>query len=67
MDNTSATALYARVSSQRQVEELTIQSQVAAIRQRIEEDSMMVDDDRCFLDEGFSGSTLQRPAVLGSA
>jgi site-specific DNA recombinase len=63
MDATTSVALYARVSSQRQADELTIQSQIAALRQRIEEDGSRVDDERCFLDEGYSGSTLVRPAL----
>jgi len=63
MDGSVNVALYARVSSQRQAQELTIQSQVAALRQRIEEDGAAVDEALCFLDEGYSGSTLQRPAL----
>ncbi len=63
MDNTLAAALYARVSSQRQAEGLTIQSQVAAIQERIRQNGLAVDEERCFLDEGYSGSTLQRPAL----
>ena len=63
MDQTVSAALYARVSSQRQADGLTIQSQVAALRQRIEHDALRVDDERCFLDEGYSGSTLVRPAL----
>ena len=63
MDGSVNVALYARVSSQRQAQELTIQSQVAALRQRIEEDGGVVDEALCFLDEGYSGSTLQRPAL----
>lgn len=56
-------ALYARVSSQRQAGEATIQSQLAALRQRIVDDGLHVDDERSFLDEGFSGATLVRPAL----
>jgi site-specific DNA recombinase len=63
MDDTLNVALYARVSSQRQAEEMTIQSQVAAIRERIKQDGLLVDEAFCFLDEGYSGSTLQRPAL----
>jgi site-specific DNA recombinase len=56
-------ALYARVSSERQAEELTIQSQVAALRERIRSDGRTLDNELCFLDEGYSGSTLVRPAL----
>lgn len=56
-------ALYARVSSQRQADELTIRSQVAALRQRMEQEGLAVEDELMFLDEGYSGSTLVRPAL----
>ena len=56
-------ALYARVSSERQADELTIQSQVAALRQRIVADGCKVEPELCFQDEGFSGGTVQRPAL----
>jgi site-specific DNA recombinase len=56
-------ALYARVSSQRQAEALTIQSQVAALRERIAADGLHVDEECCFLDVGISGTTLVRPAL----
>ncbi|MCI0642689.1 MAG: recombinase family protein [Gemmataceae bacterium] len=63
MDDTTRVALYARVSSARQADELTIQSQVAALRQRIAADRCKLEPELCFLDEGFSGSTMLRPAL----
>ncbi len=63
MDDTIRAALYARVSSEHQTDELTIQSQVAALRQRISQDGLKLDEELCFLDEGYSGSTLIRPAL----
>jgi site-specific DNA recombinase len=63
MDDTVSVALYARVSSQRQADELTIRSQVAALRQRIEQDGFRLEEEHCFLDDGYSGSTLLRPAL----
>lgn len=63
MDGTRRVALYARVSSQRQAESLTIASQVAALGERIAADGERVDDEMCFLDDGVSGSTLLRPAL----
>jgi len=56
-------ALYARVSSERQAQENTIDSQVEALRTRIREDGLTVDEELCFTDEGYSGSTLVRPAL----
>jgi site-specific DNA recombinase len=63
MDETIRVALYARVSSEQQTDELTIRSQVAALRQRIAEDGLNLDEELCFLDEGYSGSTVIRPAL----
>lgn len=63
MDQTIRAALYARVSSERQADELTLHSQVAALKRRIEADGYQVESELCFLDEGFSGSTMLRPAL----
>jgi site-specific DNA recombinase len=63
MNDTIRVALYARVSGERQADELTIDSQVAALRQRIAADGCKVESELCFSDEGFSGSTMQRPAL----
>jgi DNA invertase Pin-like site-specific DNA recombinase len=56
-------ALYARVSSQQQADANTIASQVAALRARIRSDGLTLDEELCFLDEGYSCSTLFRPAL----
>jgi site-specific DNA recombinase len=56
-------ALYARVSSDHQAEEGTIASQVEALTGRIAAEGLPCDPDLQFLDEGFSGSTLIRPAL----
>jgi len=56
-------ALYARVSSEQQAEEHTIDSQVAALRTRVTEDGLSLAAEREFLDEGYSGATLVRPAL----
>jgi site-specific DNA recombinase len=63
MEDTTRVALYARVSSEQQANELTIQSQVTALRQRIAQHGLRVDEELCFLDEGYSGSTVIRPAL----
>src|SRR5437588_11167865 len=57
------TALYARVSSDQQAEAHTIGSQVAALRARVADDGLVVPAEREFLDDGFSGATLVRPAL----
>jgi site-specific DNA recombinase len=56
-------ALYARVSSQQQAEANTIASQVEALQARVRSDQLVLDAELCFLDEGYSGSTLLRPAL----
>jgi len=56
-------ALYARVSSEQQADEHTIDSQVAALRTRVTEDGLLIPAEREFLDEGYSGATLVRPAL----
>ena len=56
-------ALYARVSSEQQATAHTILSQVVAVRQRIAEDGFVLLAEREFIDEGYSGATLLRPAL----
>jgi len=56
-------ALYARISSDQQTVSNTIQSQVAALHARIQKDGGELIEERQFVDEGYSGSTLVRPAL----
>ena len=56
-------ALYARVSSEQQAQQQTIASQVAAVRQRIAADGLLLAEECCFVDDGVSGTTLARPAL----
>jgi site-specific DNA recombinase len=56
-------AIYARVSSELQAQRGTIGSQVEALRQRVREDSLSLDEELCFIDDGYTGSTLVRPAL----
>lgn len=56
-------ALYARVSSEQQVKENTIASQLAELRQRIARDGLALLAEHCFVDDGHSGSTLVRPGL----
>jgi predicted site-specific integrase-resolvase len=56
-------AIYARVSSERQPEEGTIESQVAGLRELAAGRGLIVDEEFVFCDEGISGATLTRPAL----
>ena len=56
-------AFYARVSSEQQAQESTIESQVAVLQERIRSDGLSIDDELRFIDDGYSGSTLMRPAL----
>ena len=56
-------AIYARVSSEQQAEAGTIASQVEALKQRVGEDGLHLSEELCFIDEGYSGATLVRPAL----
>jgi site-specific DNA recombinase len=58
-----AAAIYARVSSDQQAAAHTIASQVAALRERVTLDGLVLPEAMQFLDEGYSGATLVRPAL----
>jgi site-specific DNA recombinase len=56
-------ALYARVSSESQARDNTIASQVTALRERIAADGFQLEPDHNYVDEGYSGAILLRPAL----
>jgi len=56
-------ALYARVSSDQQADTGTIASQLTALEGRLRADGLALDPELRFLDDGYSGSTLVRPAL----
>ena len=56
-------AIYARVSSDQQAEARTIESQIEALLDRVRGDEVTVDEELKFIDEGYSGATLVRPAL----
>ena len=56
-------ALYARVSSEQQADAHTVASQVAALQDRVATDGLVLPEGMQFLDEGYSGATLVRPAL----
>jgi site-specific DNA recombinase len=61
--STLQAAIYARVSSEQQAEANTIASQVSALKERAEADGVSISQAMTFLDEGYSGATLVRPAL----
>jgi site-specific DNA recombinase len=56
-------AIYARVSTDRQGRDQTIDSQVAALRRWAEDRGHELRPEHVFADDGFSGSRLDRPAL----
>jgi site-specific DNA recombinase len=63
MDNHKQTAIYARVSSEKQANEGTVESQLFALREFALSNGHRVDEDLIFVDNGVSGATLARPAL----
>lgn len=60
---TAVVALYARVSSDQQQLAGTIASQVAALEERVRADGGVLRPEHRYLDDGYSGATLIRPAL----
>jgi site-specific DNA recombinase len=63
MNDVTRGALYARVSSEQQSDEMTIQSQVDLLQRRMAADGIKCESELCFVDDGFSGFTMRRPAL----
>ena len=60
-------AIYARVSSEKQAESHTIDSQLAALRERVAADGFELLEELQFVDNGYSGTTLIRPGLSAFA
>ena len=58
-----AAALYARVSSDGQARGNTVASQLAELRARAAEEGAVITPEHGYVDEGYSGGTLARPAL----
>jgi site-specific DNA recombinase len=56
-------ALYARVSTESQTRDNSIASQIAALQERIAADGLQLEPDHAYVDEGYSGASLLRPAL----
>jgi len=62
-DHNLRVALYARVSGEQQAKEDTIDSQLEAVTERIASDALVCDPELRFVDDGYSGTVLNRPAL----
>jgi site-specific DNA recombinase len=60
---TPRAALYARVSGDKQVKDDTIASQLDLLDRRVARDGLSVPTELRFIDDGYSGETLLRPAL----
>ena len=58
-------AIYARVSSERQERQQTIDSQLTALRAWVAANGYELAEDHIFRDDGYSGSRLDRPGLDG--
>ncbi len=58
-----AVALYARVSSEQQAQQATVESQIAMLKERALAEGHAILPSDLYVDEGFSGATLVRPAL----
>src|SRR6266704_3597294 len=56
-------AFYARVSSDAQARDHTIESQIAALKERIAADGYALEPNQGYVDDGYSGTYLQRPEL----
>ena len=63
MIQTKCAAIYARVSSERQVKAQTIDSQIDALKSRVAQDGYSLPADMYFIDDGYCGSHFIRPAL----
>jgi site-specific DNA recombinase len=63
MSKSGSVAFYARVSSEAQAHAHTIDSQIAALKERIAADGFELEPDHGYTDDGWSGTNLQRPAL----
>lgn len=60
---TATIGLYARVSSEKQAQSNTIASQITELENRITADGYKILEEFKFIDNGYSGSNLNRPAL----
>ena len=64
MSKSGSVAFYARVSSEAQAHAHTIDSQIAALKDRIAADGFELEPDHGYTDDGWSGTNLQLDVAL---
>jgi site-specific DNA recombinase len=63
MQQLERVAVYARVSAEPHNSNQAIASQLEALKARVESDGQRLPADQVFIDDGYSGATLVRPAL----
>jgi site-specific DNA recombinase len=56
-------AIYARVASKQQADNRAISSQIEAVKHRMSDDGLECGIELVFVDDGYSGNSLARPAL----
>jgi len=56
-------AVYVRVSTGRQEQEATIESQLAEIKEFVKKEKLILQEENIFVDDGWTGSVLERPSL----
>jgi site-specific DNA recombinase len=60
---TQFNAMYCRVSSEKQAKAQTIESQINSLKEFANENAIVCEEDLKFIDNGISGSTMERPGL----
>ncbi len=63
MSKDNVVAIYARVSSDQQAKNNTVESQIASLKDKVEADGETLIEEMIFVDSGISGATLIRPQL----
>lgn len=56
-------AIYARVSTSRQARDQSIEQQVERLKSHTQQEGWTLEEERVYLDEGYSGASLNRPGL----